>query len=167
MHSPGTEPPAALREDILRHASTAHELQKKNLRLPGAAQAVPGGVGPVLVGDCPTALGLIAKRCGVGRIEECGPAISTGRRWWRWPTAWDSATCSPSLRRRRAGEGPYRRLLNARRAAYMDQRVGLPEECVGKLAILPRKVVVLALEDLGRLTGFLATFRRQYHLPST
>ena len=41
----------------LRHASTAHTLQQKNLRrsrrLPGAAEAVQRGVRPVVVGDFP------------------------------------------------------------------------------------------------------------------
>ena len=35
-------------------AATAHQLRQKHLRLPGAPQAVPGVVRPVVVGDCPT-----------------------------------------------------------------------------------------------------------------
>ena len=34
-------------------AATAHTVQKKDRRLPGAAEAVPGGVRPVVVGDRP------------------------------------------------------------------------------------------------------------------
>ena len=49
--------PRAVLWERLRHASTAHTLQQKNLRhprrLPAAAAAVPGGVRPIVVGDCP------------------------------------------------------------------------------------------------------------------
>ena len=49
--------PTAMLWERLRHASTAHTLQQKNLgrsrRLPAAAEAVPRGVRPVVVGDFP------------------------------------------------------------------------------------------------------------------
>ena len=56
MHSHSRGPTAELWERLC-HASTAHELQKKHLRLPrrlpAAAEAVQRGVRPVVVGDFP------------------------------------------------------------------------------------------------------------------
>ena len=92
--------PTAMLWERLRHASTAHTLQQKNLRrsrrLPAAAEAVQRGARPVVVGDFPPSRDL----------------PHTVWRWWKagvrpgqhhlkallWPTtwAWAWATCSPS-----------------------------------------------------------------------
>ena len=51
---------------------------------------------------------------GVGRKAERGPTTSTGRRYWNWPTAWASDTCSPT-EAARDRRGPKRKS-----AAYME-----------------------------------------------
>ncbi len=67
---PHSRGPTAVLWERLRHASTAHTFQGKNLglprQLPAAAQAVPGRVGPVVVGDRPPLGDLSPHRMALG-----------------------------------------------------------------------------------------------------
>ena len=46
----------------------------------------------------PAAWRPIATPYGVGLTAGSGPTISTEKPCWSWPTAWASATCSPTVR---------------------------------------------------------------------
>ena len=84
--------PTAMLWERLRHASTAHTLQQKNLRrsrrLPAAAEAVPGGVRLVEGGDCPPYRNLpphrmaLVKGRGAAQPTSHESASGPGRRLW-------------------------------------------------------------------------------------
>ena len=80
--------PTAMLWERLRHASTAHTLQQKNLRrsrrLPAAAEAVQrGGARPVVVGDFPPSR---PTAHGMALVEGRGfpPSRDLPHTVWRW-----------------------------------------------------------------------------------